>query len=68
MIDACFKSNAGKKDGTKNHIGADFHFLVYVGGIPDRTEHDARCICTRNISDSKVMFCGIGKKETERKA
>ena len=68
MINAGFKSDAGKKHRSENHVRADFHFLVYVGGVLNRTKYNARHVCSCNISNSKITLCRIGKEETQRKA
>ena len=67
MLNARFKTNACKKYRAENHIRADFHFLVYVRGILNGAEHNARYISSRNICNPKITFRCVGKEKTQRK-
>ena len=68
MVYACFEANACKKYGSENHIGADFHFLIYVRRILDGAKHYACHICDCNVCNSNIMFRLVCKEKAEGKA
>ena len=64
--DIGFQADAGEEDGSKQHIVADVHPALHIGGILQSAQDDARDVGTCDVCNAEVGLGNIGHGKAER--